>query len=145
MTETKIFCWRSQLHQQQPTAYPSIPGTATPYNPQYRYQTTVAAEISQNVTTRNSQMTRFDAFIQRLPGSIPFKSFVAACIVCTAAAYPVFSKPPEESRQGHDYMSSEKPEAIRSSEEQLRREYRDQRRAKFAAAQAAAAAEEKKA
>ena len=133
------------MHQQPTTAYPSILRHHTICSTWYRYQTTVAAEISQNVTTRTSQMTRFDGFIQRLPGSIPFKSFVAACIVCTAAAYPVFRKPPEESRQGHDYLSSEKPEAIRSSEEQLRREYRDQRRAKFAAAQAAAAAEEKKA
>ena len=79
-------------------------------------------------------MSRIDAWIQRLPGSIPFKSFVAACLVCAAAAYPVFQKPPEESRQGHDYLSSEKPEIIRSTQEQLRKEYRHQRNAKIAAA-----------
>ena len=73
-------------------------------------------------------MSRIDNFInKRIPGSMPLKAFVASVIVCAAAAYPVFKKPPEESRQGHDYMSSEKPEAIRASQEQLRKEYRRKR------------------
>ena len=81
-------------------------------------------------------MSRIDTLIQRLPGSLPFKSFIAACVVCTVVAYPVFKKPPEESRQGHDYMSSEKPEIIRATQEQLRKEYRHQRNAKIIAAAA---------
>jgi hypothetical protein len=78
-------------------------------------------------------MSRIDAFIKRIPGSLPLKSFVAACVVCAVTAYPVFSKSPEESRQGHDYMSSDKPEVIRSTQEQLRKEYRQQRNAAIAA------------
>jgi predicted nucleic acid binding AN1-type Zn finger protein len=74
-------------------------------------------------------MSRIDDFVnKRIPGSMPLKAFVAAVLFCTAVAYPVFSKSPEESRQGHDYMSSEKPEAIRSSQEQLRKEYRQKRK-----------------
>ena len=80
-------------------------------------------------------MSRVDAWIQRLPGSLPLKSFVAACIVCTVVSYPVFQKKPEESRQGHDYLSSEKPEIIRSTQEQLRKEYRHQRNANIAASE----------
>lgn len=79
-------------------------------------------------------MTRIDDLVQRIPGSIPLKAFVAACVVSAALAYPVFSKAPEQSRQGHDYMSSEKPEIIRSTQEQLRKEYRHQRNANIAAA-----------
>jgi hypothetical protein len=77
-------------------------------------------------------MSRMDSWIQQLPGSIPFKSFVAACVLCTVIAIPVFQKKPEESRQGHDYLSSEKPEIIRATQEQLRKEYRHQRNAKIA-------------
>jgi hypothetical protein len=77
-------------------------------------------------------MSRIDTFIQRIPGSLPLKSFIAACLVCSVAAYPVFIKSPEQSRQGHDYMSSDKPEVIRATQEQLRKEYRHQRNAKLA-------------
>jgi hypothetical protein len=73
-------------------------------------------------------MSRIDAWVQRLPGSVPFKSFVTACAICAIVAVPVFQKKPEESRQGHDYMSSEKPEIIRATQEQLRKEYRHQKR-----------------
>lgn len=72
-------------------------------------------------------MTRFDAVIQSLPGSVAFKAFAAAVLLCSAAAYPIFRKPPEETRQGHDYLSSEKPESIRASQEHLRKEYRRKR------------------
>jgi hypothetical protein len=74
-------------------------------------------------------MSRIDDFInKRIPGSMPLKAFVAAVLVCSVVAYPVFSKPPEESRQGHDYMSSDKPEAIRATQEQLRKQYRQKRK-----------------
>jgi hypothetical protein len=73
-------------------------------------------------------MSPIDNFInKRIPGSIAFKSFAAAVLLCSAVAYPVFKKPPEESRQGHDYLSSDKPEVIRASQEQLRKEYRQNR------------------
>jgi hypothetical protein len=73
-------------------------------------------------------MSRVDEFVnKRIPGSMPLKAFLAEVLVCSVVAYPVFSKPPEESRQGHDYMSSDKPEAIRATQEQLRREYRQKR------------------
>jgi hypothetical protein len=72
-------------------------------------------------------MSRLESIVQKIPGSVPFKAFSTAILLCTVAAYPVFSKPPEQSRQGHDYLSSDKPEAIRASQEQQRREYRHQR------------------
>jgi hypothetical protein len=74
-------------------------------------------------------MSRFDAVLQKLPGSLAAKAFGVATVVIAAAAYPVFSKPPEKSRQGHDYMSSDKPEAIRASQEKQRKEYRHKRNA----------------
>lgn len=81
-------------------------------------------------------MSRIDDFVnKRIPGSMPLKAFVAAVLFCSAVAYPVFSKSPEESRQGHDYMSSDKPEVIRATQEQQRREYRQKRKAAEEAAQ----------
>lgn len=67
-------------------------------------------------------MSRVDAWLQRLPGSIAAKSFGVALIVCAALAYPVYKS--TETRQGHDYLSSEKPEAVAAGQEKLRREQR---------------------
>jgi hypothetical protein len=75
----------------------------------------------------SSPSSRLEAALHKLPGSVPFKAFTAALVLSAVAAYPVFSKPPEQSRQGHDYLSSDKPEAIRASQEQQRKEYRHQR------------------
>lgn len=66
--------------------------------------------------------TRFDTFVQRLPGSIAAKSFGFSVFVCAALAYPVYKS--TEGRQGHDYLSSEKPEVVASGQEKLRREQR---------------------
>jgi hypothetical protein len=70
-------------------------------------------------------MSRFDTWVQRLPGSIPVKSFGFSFIVCAILAYPVYKS--TESRQGHDYLSSDKPEAVAAGQEKLRREQRLQR------------------
>ena len=72
-------------------------------------------------------MSRVDAFVNKLPGSLPFKAFCGAMVLCAITAYPVFKQKPEDSRQGHDYMSSEKPEQVKSTQEQLRKEYRRNR------------------
>jgi hypothetical protein len=66
--------------------------------------------------------TRFDTFMQRLPGSVAAKSLGFSVLVCAALAYPVYKS--TEGRQGHDYLSSEKPEVVASGQEKLRREQR---------------------
>lgn len=83
----------------------------------------------------NSSLSK--SLLHKLPGSVSFKAFSLAVLISAAAAYPVFKKPAEESRQGHDYMSSDKPEAIRASQEQLRKEYRRKRNLEQAEAAAA--------
>jgi hypothetical protein len=70
-------------------------------------------------------MSRFDSWVQRLPGSIAAKSFGFSVIVCAVLAYPVYKS--TENRQGHDYLSSDKPEAVAAGQEKLRREQRLQR------------------
>jgi hypothetical protein len=74
-----------------------------------------------------------DKFVNKLPGSTPVKAFVAAVALCGLFAIPVFRS--SETRQGHDYMSSEKPEAIIASQEKLRREFRHKRREQEEAAE----------
>ena len=58
--------------------------------------------------------TGFDRLIQRIPGSMPFKAFVAGMTLCTVMAYPVFGPKSAEKKtqQGHDYISQERPEAV---------------------------------
>ena len=72
-------------------------------------------------------MSRLDAALLKLPGSVAAKAFTVSVLLCVASAVPIFRKPPEQSRQGHDYMSSEKPEVIRATQERLRKEYRHKR------------------
>ena len=67
-----------------------------------------------------SSSSPVSSWLQKIPGSVPLKAFGAAVLICSATAYPIFKKPAEDSRQGHDYMSSDKPESIRASQEQLR-------------------------
>jgi hypothetical protein len=47
---------------------------------------------------------------------------LGSTIIIAGSAYPVFSK---NTRAGHDLFSSDKPEAIRESQEAKRREYRE--------------------
>ena len=63
-----------------------------------------------------------DNLLKKLPGSTAAKAFVVAATLSTICAIPVFRS--KECRQGHDYFSSDKPEAIRSGEENLRRQAR---------------------
>ena len=46
---------------------------------------------------------------------------LGSTLIIGACAYPVFGR---EQRPGHDLFSSEKPEAIRESQEAKRQEYR---------------------
>lgn len=71
-------------------------------------------------------MSRVDAWLTRLPGSVAAKSFGISVIVCTALAYPVFSK--SNGRQGEDLFSSEKPEVVASGQEKIRRQQRLKRK-----------------
>lgn len=61
--------------------------------------------------------------LKKIP--VQARAFAAAVVIVGALAVPVFWSP--ESRQGHDYLSSEKPEAIRAGQERLRKEYRHNR------------------
>ena len=70
-----------------------------------------------------------DNFVKKIPGSVAVKSFVASTVIVALLAYPVFGIS-TETRQGHDYLSSEKPEAIRAGQERLRKEYRHNRNAR---------------
>jgi hypothetical protein len=72
-------------------------------------------------------MTRFERLIQRFPGSTPVKAFLVSSLLIAGLGYPVFSKSPKNSRQGHDYLSSERPEAIQASQERWRKENRIKR------------------
>jgi len=67
-------------------------------------------------------MSPIDAAIAKLPGSSVTKAAVAAFAICGALAYPVFRS--KEGRQGHDYLSSERPEVISSGQDRLRKENR---------------------
>jgi len=67
-----------------------------------------------------------DKFVNKLPGTPGVKAFIAASFICGLLAMPVFGVS-KEGRQGHDYFSQEKPEAIRSGEERKRKEERQQR------------------
>lgn len=69
-----------------------------------------------------------DRLISKIPGSTPVKAFVTSIVICGVLAIPVFY---DDSRQGHSYFSSEKPEAIAAQQDQLRklaREARDDRK-----------------
>ena len=83
-------------------------------------------------------MTVFDRWLQRIPGSIQFKAFATGVVLCGALGYPIFAAGSGEGqKQGHDYFSQERPEAVIRGEEQLRKQYlqeRDERRAAAAAA-----------
>lgn len=65
-----------------------------------------------------------DRFLQKLPGSTPLKAFVVAGIITATLAYPVFRT--QQTRQGHDLFSQEKPEVIAAGQERARREQRQQ-------------------
>jgi hypothetical protein len=76
-----------------------------------------------------------DRWVQKLPGSMGTKVGVAAVLVIGALGYPIFYGASSKSlaagsKQGHDYLSSEKPEAIRAGQEQARKLYRQQRELK---------------
>jgi hypothetical protein len=71
-----------------------------------------------------------DDFIQLLPGSnLKVKGFVTAIAVTILMAVPIFGGQ-QQTRQGHDYMSSDKPESIRAEQERQRKEYRQSRKNK---------------
>ena len=67
-------------------------------------------------------MSRLDSLLQRLPGSTAAKALVFSVAICGALAIPVFKK--GTGRQGHDYLSSERPEAITAGQERQRRDQR---------------------
>ena len=63
-----------------------------------------------------------DAWLQKLPGRHGIKVLVGTVALLGATAYPVFRN--SESKQGHDYFSQEKPEAVTAGQDHLRKEYR---------------------
>lgn len=69
-------------------------------------------------------MSRIDAWLARskLPGSPAAKAAVTAVAITALLAYPVFRS--REGRQGHDYLSSERPEAVSAGQDRARRENR---------------------
>ena len=67
-----------------------------------------------------------DGLLARLPGSTSVKAVVAAFALTGAFAYPVFFRS-KETRQGHDYLSSERPEAVSAGQDRLRKENRKRR------------------
>lgn len=81
-----------------------------------------------------------DQFLNKIPGSLGLKVAVATTLVIGALAYPVFGNKNKnrKDRQGHDLLSSEKPEGIRAGQEQARKLYRQQRDRSNSAASASA-------
>ena len=90
-------------------------------------------------------MTVLDQYMARIPGSMPFKAFMAGMICCTALAIPVFFSPTAESRQGHDYFSQERPEAVLAGQERARQQYLQEREVRRQALAAAARKQDEKA
>ena len=70
-------------------------------------------------------MSRIDTFLAKMPGSTGAKAFLAALAIGAAVAYPVFRS--KEGRQGHDYFSSERPEAISAGQDHMRKQNRIER------------------
>ena len=71
-------------------------------------------------------MSRIDAYLARFPGSVTVKAFAVTIAIAAGIAYPVFYRS-EESRQGHDYFSSERPELVSAGQDRARKENRIQR------------------
>jgi len=67
-------------------------------------------------------MSPIDTYLAKFPGSPALKAAVVSFTIVGALAYPVFRS--KEGRQGHDYLSSERPEAISASQDRLRKENR---------------------
>ena len=70
-------------------------------------------------------MTVFDRYLAKMPGSIQFKAFGAGMVLCAALGYPVFAG--GTGKQGHDYFSQERPEAVLQGEERSRKQYLKER------------------
>lgn len=66
--------------------------------------------------------TPFDRFVSRIPGSTSIKALGAALIITIGAGIPFFSGKGDK-RQGHHIFSSDKPEAVITHQEQVRKEY----------------------
>ncbi len=71
------------------------------------------------IITTSSEM---DKLISKIPGPHTAKVLVASTAVIGLLAVPVFRS--GDGRQGHSYLSQEKPEAITAWSEQMRRERR---------------------
>ena len=76
-------------------------------------------------------MTVFDQWLAKVPGSTPLKAFGAGVLLCAALGYPIFANS-QQDKQGHDYFSQERPEAVLQGQERARKQYlqeREERRA----------------
>jgi len=63
-----------------------------------------------------------DRFLAKLPGSTPQKAAVVSFCLIAALGYPVFSKDNDaNNKQGHNYLSQERPEFVASGQEKLRK------------------------
>jgi hypothetical protein len=67
-------------------------------------------------------MPGFDRFVAKLPGSVQVQAFSVGMVLCIAMGYPIFVSGQKE-KQGHDYFSQERPEAILQGEESSRKKY----------------------
>ncbi|KAL7557180.1 hypothetical protein ACA910_018333 [Epithemia clementina (nom. ined.)] len=76
-----------------------------------------------NATQQSSQSV-VDQLVNRLPGSMTAKAFGTALAITILAGIPYFIKDSTaDRRQGHQFFSSEKPEAIIAQQEQARKQY----------------------
>lgn len=69
-----------------------------------------------------------DNLINKIPGPHSVKVLVASAAVIGFMGVPIFRS--GDGRQGHSYLSQEKPEAISARSEQLRREHRQKQETK---------------
>lgn len=71
-----------------------------------------------------------DKFLTKLPGSNGTKVFIAATAIVGLSAYPIFGRTTEGTGvQGAAYLSQEKPEAIASATDRLRKQHRREKQA----------------
>ena len=85
--------------------------------------------------------TFVDRLVAKVPGSLTVKALGSATVITLLFGIPYFTGTADK-RQGHQFFSSEKPEAIILQQEEARKRYLQRQKEEQAAITATAAAQE---
>lgn len=69
-------------------------------------------------------MSIVERWVKHLPGNSHTQPLAAALLITFLTGIPYFMGKPEDNRQGHQFFSSDRPEAITAQQEQARRDLR---------------------